>query len=49
MKRLLLFACFIAVITGCNSYDGQLIGVQDRPSFFQALHMAWFTCQWEVI
>ena len=36
MKRLLLFACFIAVITGCNSYNGQLIGVQDRPSFFQA-------------
>ena len=36
MKRLLLFACFVAVITGCNSYNGQLIGVQDRPSFFQA-------------
>jgi len=36
MKRLLLFACFIAVITGCNSYNGQLVGVQDRPSFFQA-------------
>jgi formylglycine-generating enzyme required for sulfatase activity len=35
MKRLLLFACFVAVITGCNSYNGQLIGVQDRPSFFQ--------------
>ncbi len=36
MKRLLLFACFVAVITGCNSYNGQLIGVQDRPTFFQA-------------
>jgi formylglycine-generating enzyme len=36
MKRLLLFACFVAVITGCNSYDGQLIGVQNRPSFYQA-------------
>jgi len=36
MKRLLLLACFIAVITGCNSMDGQLIGVQDRPQFFQA-------------
>jgi len=35
MKRLLLFACFVAVITGCNSDGGQLIGVQDRPAFFQ--------------
>lgn len=35
MRRLLLFACFVAVITGCNSYDGQLIGVQNRPSFYQ--------------
>lgn len=35
MKRLLLLACFIAVITGCNHLDGQLIGVQDRPQFFQ--------------
>ncbi len=36
MKRLLLLACFIAVITGCNHIDGQLIGVQGRPQFFQA-------------
>jgi len=35
MKRLLLLACFIAVITGCNHLDGQLIGVQGRPQFFQ--------------
>ncbi|HTB08073.1 MAG TPA: SUMF1/EgtB/PvdO family nonheme iron enzyme [Bacteroidia bacterium] len=36
MRRLLLLACFIAVITGCNKYDGQLIGVQGRPAWFQA-------------
>lgn len=35
MKRLLLFACFVAVITGCNSSGGELIGVQNRPAFFQ--------------
>ncbi|HWY99099.1 MAG TPA: SUMF1/EgtB/PvdO family nonheme iron enzyme [Bacteroidia bacterium] len=36
MRRLLLLACFIALITGCNKFDGQLIGVQNRPSWFQA-------------
>jgi len=36
MKRLLILACFIAVLAGCNSYNGELIGVQDRPAFFQA-------------
>lgn len=35
MKRLLLFACFVAVITGCSSNGGQLTGVLDRPAFFQ--------------
>jgi len=34
MKRLLLFACFVAVISGCSSNDGQLHGVQNRPSFY---------------
>jgi len=36
MRRLLLLACFIALITGCNKFDGQLIGVQNRPAWFQA-------------
>jgi formylglycine-generating enzyme len=36
MRKLLLFACFIAVITGCNHFDGQLTGVQGRPSFYEA-------------
>jgi gliding motility-associated lipoprotein GldK len=36
MKKLIVFACFIALLAGCNSYDGQLIGVQGRPSFYQA-------------
>jgi len=36
MRRLLLLACFVALITGCNKFDGQLIGVQNRPSWFQA-------------
>ena len=36
MRRLLLLACFVALITGCNKYDGQLIGVQNRPSWYQA-------------
>jgi len=33
MKRLLLFTCFIAVLVGCGSPGGQLIGVQNRPGF----------------
>jgi len=36
MRRILLLACFVALIAGCNKYDGQLIGVQDRPSWYQA-------------
>ncbi|MGP8214188.1 MAG: SUMF1/EgtB/PvdO family nonheme iron enzyme [Bacteroidia bacterium] len=36
MRRLLLLACFAALITGCNKFDGQLIGVQNRPAWFQA-------------
>ncbi len=36
MRRLLLLACFIAVITGCNKLDGQLTGVPGREQFFQA-------------
>jgi len=36
MRRLMLLACFVALITGCNKYDGQLIGVQGRPSWYQA-------------
>ncbi|HXP48657.1 MAG TPA: gliding motility-associated lipoprotein, partial [Bacteroidia bacterium] len=36
MRRILLLACFIALITGCNKFDGQLIGVQNRPSWYQA-------------
>jgi len=35
MKRLLLFACFVAILAGCGGDDGQLIGVKDRPPFFQ--------------
>jgi len=36
MRRILLLACFVALIAGCNKYDGQLVGVQDRPSWYQA-------------
>src|SRR5579871_6146654 len=36
MRRLLVLACFIAVITGCSHQGGELIGVQNRPAFFQA-------------
>lgn len=35
MKKLLLLASFIAVVAGCNTGNGELIGVQGREEWFQ--------------
>ncbi len=35
MKKLLILASFVAVVTGCNSYTGELIGVQHREQWYQ--------------
>ncbi len=35
MKKLILLASFIAIVTGCNKRVGELIGVQGREKWFQ--------------
>jgi sulfatase modifying factor 1 len=35
MKKLLILASFVAVVTGCNSYTGELVGVKNRESWYQ--------------
>ena len=35
MKKLLILAVFVALVTGCNQYPGELIGVKDRPEWYQ--------------
>jgi formylglycine-generating enzyme required for sulfatase activity len=35
MKKLIVLASFIAVVTGCNKRVGELIGVQGREKWFQ--------------
>ncbi len=35
MKKLIVLASFIAVVTGCNKRMGELIGVQGREKWFQ--------------
>lgn len=35
MKKLLILAAFVAVITGCNSYTGELVGVKGREPWYQ--------------
>ena len=35
MKKLLILASFVAIVTGCNSYTGELIGVKGRDEWFQ--------------
>lgn len=35
MKKLLVLAAFIALVTGCNQYPGELVGVKNRPEWYQ--------------
>lgn len=35
MKKLLILASFVAVLTGCDSYTGELIGVKGREQWYQ--------------
>lgn len=35
MKKLLILASFVAVVTGCNSYTGELVGVKGREQWYQ--------------
>jgi len=35
MKKLIVLASFIAVVTGCNKKAGELVGVTDREKWFQ--------------
>jgi sulfatase modifying factor 1 len=35
MKKLLVLASFVAIVTGCNKKTGELIGVQGREQWFQ--------------
>jgi len=35
MKKLIVLASFIAVVTGCNKKEGELIGVQGREKWYQ--------------
>ncbi|MHB8402643.1 MAG: lipoprotein, partial [Bacteroidia bacterium] len=35
MKKLLILASFVAIVTGCNSYSGELVGVKGREEWFQ--------------
>jgi formylglycine-generating enzyme len=35
MKKLLVLASFVAVVTGCNKRTGELIGVQPRDQWYQ--------------
>lgn len=35
MKKLIVLASFIAVVTGCNQKQGELIGVQGREKWYQ--------------
>ncbi|HKC69498.1 MAG TPA: SUMF1/EgtB/PvdO family nonheme iron enzyme [Bacteroidia bacterium] len=35
MKKLLILASFVAIVTGCNNYSGELVGVKGREEWFQ--------------
>ena len=35
MKKLLILGAFVAIVTGCNQGNGELIGVQGRSEWFQ--------------
>jgi formylglycine-generating enzyme required for sulfatase activity len=35
MKKLIVLASFVAVVTGCNKKVGELVGVEGREKWFQ--------------